>query len=160
MRRYSIYSVPVNPAVLALPVMLTYSFASHTPGAVISVAILALIAAAVNAVFGLLLAWVLVRYRFPGRRLLDAAIDLPFALPTAVAGIAFATLYSPRNGWLGAPLKESFDLVVAFTPTGIVIALVFIGLPFVVRSVQPVLEDLDRDQEEAAATLGARSGKP
>lgn len=117
----------------------------------------ALIAAAVNAVFGLLIAWVLVRYRFPGRRLLDAAIDLPFALPTAVAGIAFATLYSPRNGWLGAPLKESFDLVVAFTPTGIVIALVFIGLPFVVRSVQPVLEDLDRDQEEAAATLGARS---
>jgi len=117
----------------------------------------ALIAAAVNAVFGLLLAWVLVRYRFPGRRLLDATIDLPFALPTAVAGIAFATLYSPRAGWLGQPLKETFDLVVAFTPTGIVIALVFIGLPFVVRSVQPVLEDLDRDQEEAAATLGARS---
>ncbi len=117
----------------------------------------ALIAAAVNAVFGLLLAWILVRYRFPGRRLLDAAIDLPFALPTAVAGIAFATLYSPRSGWLGQPLKETFDLIVAFTPSGIVIALVFIGLPFVVRSVQPVLEDLDRDQEDAAATLGARS---
>lgn len=116
----------------------------------------ALIAAGVNAVFGLLLAWVLVRYRFPGRRLLDAAIDLPFALPTAVAGIAFATLFSPRNGWLGQPLREEFDWVVAFTPSGIVIALIFIGVPFVVRAVQPVLEDLDRDQEEAAATLGAR----
>ncbi|MFT3811074.1 MAG: sulfate ABC transporter permease subunit CysT [Micropepsaceae bacterium] len=117
----------------------------------------ALIAAAINAVFGLLLAWVLVRYRFPGRRLLDAAIDLPFALPTAVAGIAFATLYSPRMGWLGEPLKEWFGVTVAFTPAGIVIALIFIGLPFVVRSVQPVLEDLERDQEEAAATLGAKS---
>ncbi len=117
----------------------------------------ALIAAAVNAVFGLLLAWVLVRYRFPGRRLLDAAIDLPFALPTAVAGIAFATLYAPKAGWLGEPLKDWFGLTVAFTPAGIVIALIFIGLPFVVRSVQPVLEDLERDQEEAAATLGAKS---
>jgi sulfate transport system permease protein len=116
----------------------------------------ALIAAGVNAVFGLLIAWVIVRYRFPGRRFLDAAIDLPFALPTAVAGIAFATLYSPKVGWLGAPLKEATGLSVLFTPSGIVIALIFIGLPFVVRSVQPVLEDLDRDQEEASATLGAR----
>ena len=116
----------------------------------------ALIAAGINAAFGLLLAWVLVRYRFPGRRLLDAAIDLPFALPTAVAGIAFATLYSPKLGWLGRPLKEETGLSVLFTPSGIVIALIFIGIPFVVRSVQPVLEDLDRDQEEAASTLGAR----
>lgn len=116
----------------------------------------ALAAAAVNAVFGLLLAWILVRYRFPGRRLIDAAIDLPFAMPTAVAGIAFATIYSQRNGLLGVPLREEFGVTVAQTPIGIVIALVFVGLPFVVRSVQPVLEDLDRDQEEAAATLGAR----
>ncbi len=116
----------------------------------------ALAAAAVNAVFGLLLAWILVRYRFPGRRLIDAAIDLPFAMPTAVAGIAFATIYSQRNGLLGGPLHEEFGVTVAQTPIGIVIALVFVGLPFVVRSVQPVLEDLDRDQEEAAATLGAR----
>ena len=116
----------------------------------------ALAAAAINGVFGLLLAWILVRYRFPGRRLLDAAIDLPFALPTAVAGIALATLYSPRNGLLGQPLRDELGWVVAFAPEGIVIALVFVGLPFVVRSVQPVLEDLDRDQEEAAATLGAR----
>ena len=113
----------------------------------------ALIAAAVDAVFGLIIAWALTRYHFPARRLLDAMIDLPFALPTAVAGIALAALYAP-NGWIGAPL-DKLGLKVAFTPAGIVIALVFIGLPFVVRTVQPVLEDLDRDLEEAALTLGA-----
>ncbi|KAA5604251.1 sulfate ABC transporter permease subunit CysT [Roseospira marina] len=113
----------------------------------------ALIAAIVNAIFGTLVAWVLVRYRFPGRRLLDAAVDLPFALPTAVAGIALAALYAP-NGWIGQPLAD-LGLTVAYTPVGIVVALVFVGLPFVVRTVQPVLQDLDREVEEAAATLGA-----
>jgi len=113
----------------------------------------AAIAASINAVFGLLLAWVLVRYRFPGRRLVDAMIDLPFALPTAVAGIALSTLYAPEE-WLG-PYLELIGLKVAFAPLGIVVALVFIGLPFVVRTVQPVLADLDRELEEAAATLGA-----
>jgi sulfate transport system permease protein len=113
----------------------------------------AAIAALINAVFGLLLAWVLVRYRFPGRRLVDAMVDLPFALPTAVAGIALSTLYAPQE-WLG-PSLDLVGLKVAFTPLGIVVALVFIGLPFVVRTVQPVLADLDRELEEAAATLGA-----
>jgi sulfate/thiosulfate transport system permease protein len=113
----------------------------------------AAIAALINAVFGLLLAWVLVRYRFPGRRLVDAMIDLPFALPTAVAGIALSTLYAPQE-WLG-PYLELIGLKVAFAPLGIVVALVFVGLPFVVRTVQPVLADLDRELEEAAATLGA-----
>jgi sulfate transport system permease protein len=114
----------------------------------------ALIAAAINAVFGLLVAWVLVRYPFPGRRVVDAMVDLPFALPTAVAGIALTAIYAP-NGWLGAPLAEHFDLKVAFTPLGILVALTFIGLPFVVRTVQPVLEDLERELEEAAQSLGA-----
>ena len=114
----------------------------------------ALIAAAINAVFGLLVAWVLVRYRFPGRRLIDALVDLPFALPTAVAGIALTAIYAP-NGWLGAPLAQAFDLKVAFTPLGILVALTFIGLPFVVRTVQPVLEDMERELEEAAKSLGA-----
>jgi sulfate/thiosulfate transport system permease protein len=113
----------------------------------------ALIAALVNTVFGLLLAWVLVRYRFPGRRLIDAAVDLPFALPTAVAGIALAAIYAP-NGWIGSIAAE-FGLKIAFTPLGVVLALIFIGLPFVVRTVQPVLEESARDIEEAAATLGA-----
>jgi sulfate/thiosulfate transport system permease protein len=113
----------------------------------------ALIAAAIDAVFGLIVAWVLTRYRFPARRLLDAMIDLPFALPTAVAGIALAALYAP-NGWIGAPLAK-LGIKLAFTPAGIVIALIFIGIPFVVRTVQPVLQDLDRDVEEAAVTLGA-----
>jgi sulfate transport system permease protein len=112
-----------------------------------------LAAAAVNAVFGLVVTWVLVRYRFPGRRLMDALVDFPFALPTAVAGIALTTLYAP-NGWLGAPL-ERLGIKVAFTPLGITIALVFIGLPFVVRTLQPVLESLDPEVEEAAASLGA-----
>jgi sulfate transport system permease protein len=113
----------------------------------------ALAAAAVNAVFGLLVAWVLVRYDFPGKRIVDALIDLPFALPTAVAGITLTALLS-QNGWLGRPL-EAMGLKVAFTPLGITVALVFIGLPFVVRTVQPVLEELEPDREEAAACLGA-----
>jgi sulfate transport system permease protein len=110
-------------------------------------------AALINAVFGMVVAWVLVRYDFPGRRLLDGAVDLPFALPTAVAGIALAALYAP-NGWIGS-LLAPWDIKVAYTPLGILVALVFIGLPFVVRTVQPVLEDLDREVEEASATLGA-----
>jgi sulfate transport system permease protein len=113
----------------------------------------ALIAAAVNVVFGVILAWVLVRYSFPGRRIVDAAVDLPFALPTAVAGIALAAIYAP-NGWVGQ-LLAPLGIKVAFTPLGIVVALIFIGLPFVVRTVQPVMEEIDREVEEAAATLGA-----
>ena len=113
----------------------------------------ALIAACINAVFGLIVAWVLARYRFPGKRIIDAFIDLPFALPTAVAGITLTTLYAP-NGWLGAPL-EKLGIKVAFTPLGITVALVFIGLPFVVRTLQPVIEDLDVEIEEAATSLGA-----
>jgi sulfate/thiosulfate transport system permease protein len=113
-----------------------------------------LVAAAVNAVFGLALAWVLVRYSFPGKKLVDALIDLPFALPTAVAGIALTALYAP-NGWLGSAL-EPLGIKVAFGPPGVLVALVFIGLPFVVRTVQPILEDLDTELEEAAASLGAR----
>ena len=112
-----------------------------------------LIAAGINVVFGLIFAWVLVRYRFPGKRLVDALIDLPFALPTAVAGIALATLYS-KNGWIGGIL-EPLGIEVAYTPLGVLVALVFIGLPFVVRTVQPVLEDLEAEVEEAAACLGA-----
>jgi sulfate/thiosulfate transport system permease protein len=113
----------------------------------------ALIAAVVNAVFGVLICWILVRYDFPGRRLIDAMVDLPFALPTAVAGIALASLYAPK-GWIGA-FFTPFDIRIAFTPIGIVVALIFIGLPFVVRTVQPVMEEIDREVEEAAATLGA-----
>ncbi len=110
-------------------------------------------AALVNAVFGLLVAWVLVRYHFPGKKIVDALVDLPFALPTAVAGIALTALYS-GNGWIGQHLKP-FGIKVAFTPLGIFVALTFIGLPFVVRTVQPVLEDIEAELEEAAATLGA-----
>jgi len=112
-----------------------------------------LIAALVNAVFGTILAWVLVRYEFPFWRLLDAFVDLPFALPTAVAGIALTALYSGK-GWIGQYLEPN-GLKVAFTPTGVAVALVFIGLPFVVRTVQPVLEEAERELEEAAASLGA-----
>lgn len=112
-----------------------------------------LLAALANVVFGLLVAWVLVRYRFFGRRFVDALVDLPFALPTAVAGIALTTLYAP-NGWIGRWF-EPLGIKIAFTPIGIWIALTFIGLPFVVRTVQPVLEDLDAELEEAAASLGA-----
>ena len=115
--------------------------------------LLSLGAAAVSALLGLLLSWVLVRYRFPGRRLLDALIDLPFALPTAVAGITLTTLYAP-NGWLGAPLAR-LGIPVAFTPLGIGVALVFLGLPFTVRTLQPVLASLDTEVEDAAASLGA-----
>ena len=111
------------------------------------------LAAVINAVFGLLVAWVLVRYRFPGRRVIDAMVDLPFALPTAVAGIALAALYA-TNGWIGQLLAPA-GIKVAFTPLGVLVALIFIGLPFVVRTVQPVLEDLQPELEEAAATLGA-----
>jgi sulfate transport system permease protein len=111
------------------------------------------IAASVNVVSGLLVAWVLVRYRFPGKRLIDGLVDLPFALPTAVAGIALTSLYS-SNGWIGHPL-EALGLKVAYTPLGITVALVFIGLPFVVRTVEPVLQDFDAAIEEAAASLGA-----
>ena len=113
----------------------------------------ALVAAVVASLAGVLVAWVLVRYRFPGRRLLDALVDLPFALPTAVAGIALTAIYSPK-GWVGQ-YTESLGWKIAYTPVGIVIALVFIGLPFAVRTVQPVLESLGREQEEAAASLGA-----
>jgi len=118
---------------------------------------LSLLAAAINAFFGLIVAWVLVRYQFPGRKLLDAFIDLPFALPTAVAGIALTAIYAP-NGWIGQFAKMA-GVKIAYTPLGILIALIFIGLPFIVRTVQPVLEDLDREVEEAAATLGAGRGK-
>jgi len=111
-------------------------------------------AALANLCFGLLLAWVLVRYRFPGRRLVDALIDLPFALPTAVAGIALTSLYA-TTGWLGGPLHDWFGLDVAFTRLGIFIALVFVTLPFVVRTVQPVLENIPNEVEEAASSLGA-----
>ena len=114
----------------------------------------ALLAAAINVVFGLILAWSLVRYEFSGKKLVDALIDLPFALPTAVAGIALTALYA-GNGWLGRLLEQSWGLKVAFTPLGILVALIFIGLPFVVRTVQPVLEDMETELEEAAASLGA-----
>ncbi|MDO8358842.1 MAG: sulfate ABC transporter permease subunit CysT [Devosia sp.] len=117
-----------------------------------------LLAALINVVFGLIVAWVLVRYRFPGKRILDAIVDLPFALPTAVAGIALSSLYAPK-GWIGwfvgpnGPLHLGWKI--AYTPSGIVVALIFIGLPFVVRTVQPVLEEFEQELEEAAATLGA-----
>ena len=113
----------------------------------------ALAAALINSIFGVLVAWVLVRYRFPGRRIVDALVDLPFALPTAVAGITLATIYSP-NGWVGRFL-EPYGIKVAFTPLGIVLAMTFIGLPFVVRTVQPVVEEIDSELEEAAVCLGA-----
>jgi sulfate transport system permease protein len=118
---------------------------------------IALLAALINAVFGLIVAWVLVRYDFPGRRVVDSLIDLPFALPTAVAGISLATLYA-TNGWLGQGLASA-GITVAFTPLGILVALIFVGLPFVVRTVEPVLQDFDREMEEAAALLGASRQK-
>lgn len=115
---------------------------------------MSLLAAAINAVFGLMLAWALVRYSFPGKKLIDALVDLPFALPTAVAGIALTALYA-KNGWFGQFL-EPLGIQVAFKPLGVLVALVFIGLPFVVRTVQPILEDLDTELEEAATSLGAQ----
>ena len=114
-------------------------------------------AAALNTVFGLIVAWVLVRYRFPGRRVADALVDLPFAMPTAVGGIALTAIYS-SNGWLGQFLEPA-GIKIAFTPLGILVALTFIGLPFVVRTVQPVLHDIERELEEAAASLGATRGQ-
>ena len=113
----------------------------------------ALIAASVNAVFGVVVAWVLVRYPFPGKRFVDALVDLPFALPTAVAGITLTAIYAP-NGWLGSRL-EPLGIKAAFSPLGVTIAMIFIGLPFVVRTLQPVIEDLDVELEEAATSLGA-----
>ncbi|MBO9605941.1 MAG: sulfate ABC transporter permease subunit CysT [Paenibacillaceae bacterium] len=113
-----------------------------------------LIGAVINAVFGFIVAWVLVRYEFPGKRFIDALVDLPFALPTAVAGIALTAIYAPR-GWIGS-LMEPLGIKTAYSPLGIVIALTFIGIPFVVRTVQPVLQELDKDIEEAAVSLGAR----
>ncbi|MGM0881927.1 MAG: sulfate ABC transporter permease subunit CysT [Bacillota bacterium] len=113
----------------------------------------AFLAGLVNAVFGLLIAWVLVRYRFPGKKLIDSLVDLPFALPTAVAGIALTAIYAP-NGWIGSIL-EPYGVKVAYSPIGITIALIFIGLPFVVRTVQPVLQDMEKETEEAAVMLGA-----
>jgi sulfate transport system permease protein len=115
-----------------------------------------LIGAFINVIFGGIVAWVLVRYEFPGKRIVDALVDLPFALPTAVAGITLTALYS-ANGWFGRFLEGTLGLKVAFTPLGVVIALTFIGLPFVVRTVQPVLEDAERELEEAAASLGANA---
>lgn len=114
---------------------------------------MSLLAAAINVVFGLLLAWSIVRYSFPGKKIVDSLVDLPFALPTAVAGIALTALYAP-NGWLGQ-LLDPLGIKVAFGPLGVLVALVFIGLPFIVRTVQPVLEDFDAEFEEAAASLGA-----
>lgn len=111
-------------------------------------------AALINAFGGLVVAWVLVRYRFPGKKLVDACVDLPFAVPTAVSGIALAALYA-KNGWIGGVVDRLFGIKIAFTPLGIMVALIFIGLPFVVRTVEPVLEDFDREIEEAAASLGA-----
>ena len=113
----------------------------------------AILAAIINVCFGLLVAWVLVRYRFPGRRLFDALVDLPFALPTAVAGIALTALYAP-NGWLGHWLMQG-GIQIAYAPPGVILAMVFVGFPFVARTLQPVLESLDRDVEEAAESLGA-----
>jgi sulfate transport system permease protein len=114
----------------------------------------ALVASLFNLVFGVLLAWVLVRYRFAGKRIIDAAVDLPFALPTAVAGIALTAIYAP-NGVFGSVIGDWFGIRVAYTELGIWIALIFVGLPFVVRAVQPVIEEIDRETEEASATLGA-----
>lgn len=114
----------------------------------------ALVASFFNLVFGVLLAWVLVRYHFPGKRIIDAAVDLPFALPTAVAGIALTAIYAP-NGVLGSVIGDAFGIRIAYTELGIWIALIFVGLPFVVRTVQPVIEEIDRETEEASATLGA-----
>jgi sulfate/thiosulfate transport system permease protein len=133
-----ILSVALEPRVLA-SLRITFGIATA--------------AALIDLFVGAVVAWTLTRYSFPGRRTFDAVIDLPFALPTAVAGIALSTLYAP-NGWIGAPLGK-LGLKVAFTPLGILVALVFVGLPFVVRTVQPVIEELDAEQEEASATLGA-----
>src|SRR4030095_2550128 len=132
-----------NPRILA-----SYRFSFFTSA----------VAAGINAVFGLLVAWVLVRYNFPGKRIVDALVDLPFALPTAVAGISLTAIYS-KNGWIGRFLEDA-GIKIAFTQWGIIVALTFIGLPFVVRTLQPVLQDFDPELEEAAASLGAGRLKP
>lgn len=132
------WSTVVNPRVLA-----SYRVSFVT----------AFSAALINTVFGLIVAWVLVRYQFPGKKLIDALVDIPFALPTAVAGIALTALYA-KNGWIGS-LLEPLGIKVAYSPLGIIVALTFIGIPFVVRTVQPVIEDLEKDMEEAAVMLGA-----
>ena len=129
-----------------------------TPEAIASYQIsfgLAVVASLINGVFGLVIAWALVRCRFPGQRLLDSLIDLPFALPTAVAGLALAAVYSSENGWLGEPLYRLFGIKVAFSAIGVAVAMVFISLPFVVRTVEPVLRSLEKEQEEASWCLGA-----
>ena len=143
----------VRSAGLGVDGFLRYASDPRVIGALRVSFVTALIAAAVNVVFGTLIAWVLVRYRFPGRRLFDAIVDLPFALPTAVAGIALTSIYAP-NGSIGALLMP-LGIRVAYTPLGIVVAMIFIGLPFVVRTVQPILEEVNREVEEVAATLGA-----
>jgi sulfate transport system permease protein len=142
----------IGPAQFAAIIM-----SPRTLSAIRVTIITALAATAFNAVYGLALAWVLARYKFPGKRLLDALVDVPFALPTAVAGLALTALFA-KNGWLGAPLAD-IGLAVAYTPLGIAIAMAFTSLPFVVRTLQPVLEDLGRDVEEAARSLGASDGR-
>jgi sulfate/thiosulfate transport system permease protein len=140
-------------AELGLPKILAIALDTRVLAALRVTFGVAFAAAAIDVVFGALIAWTLTRYRFPGRRFFDALIDAPFALPTAVAGIALATLYAP-NGVFGAPLQE-IGVRIAFTPWGILLALMFVGLPFVVRTVQPVIEELEKELEEASATLGA-----
>jgi sulfate transport system permease protein len=147
----------LRPATLGLSGFLDVLFDSRVLAALRLSFGAALIAALVNAFFGLIVAWILVRYDFPGKRVVDALVDLPFALPTAVAGIALATIYAP-NGWIGS-LVAPLGVKIAFTPLGVLLALIFIGLPFVVRSLQPVLQDLDREVEEAAVSLGANRGQ-
>jgi sulfate transport system permease protein len=154
----AVFLVPLSALVLRAS-SLTWAAAWHllaSPRALASYRLsfgASLLAAAVNVVFGLLVAWVLARYRFPGHDLVDAVVDLPFALPTAVSGIALTAVYA-RTGWIGRHL-DPLGIRVAYTPLGVAVALTFIGLPFVIRTVQPVLEDLDADLEEAAAVLGA-----
>lgn len=166
------YTVIYLSLIVLLPISAVFIFSSQLSAseywqAVTSPRVLAsyqlsfgasLVAALINVVFGVLLAWCLVRYSFTGKRIVDALVDLPFALPTAVAGIALTALYAP-NGWLGQMIEGQFGIKVAFTPLGILVALVFIGLPFVVRTLQPVLEELDIELEEAAASLGANRWK-
>jgi sulfate transport system permease protein len=143
----------VKAAALGLPGIWAIATAPRVAAALRVSFVTSFLAAAFNLPLGVLIAWVLTRYRFSGRRVLDALVDLPFALPTAVAGIALSALYAP-NGWVGA-LLAPYGIKIAYTPLGIWIALVFIGLPFVVRSIQPVLAEIDSEFEEASATLGA-----
>lgn len=151
--------IPLSAVVFKSPGLLSGAFwdSAFSPRVIASYKLsfgMAFLAALINVVFGLILAWALVRYRFVGHRFVDALIDLPFAMPTAVAGIALSVIYD-KNGLVGSVLLDVFGLKVAYTPLGILVALVFIGLPFVVRTVQPILEDLDPALEEAAQSLGA-----